>query len=340
MVNSPRTGITLDRRKFLQIVAVAGVAGALRFPALGEAEQKLHSVIKSQPMMGTVLNLIVYSPDRDQAEEAVQATTRQMLAVERRLSRFRDDSEVARLNRTGSLIDAGDDLLAVLDLAGRINQKSSGAFDITVLPMLDLYQKQTHSPEKLPSLLAARAKLVNQNNLRLTGRRVELLKAGMGITLDGIGKGYVVDRGTATLAKYGFDRVYVEAGGDLLVKGDKAANTPWRIGLQNPRPQVARKLVVIEAENMAVATSGDYYQPFSADLRLHHILDPRTGLSSPELASCTVTAPNAALADGLATACMVLGSDEATDLLKSFPGCEGYFVGKDLRVRKTTGFAG
>ena len=340
MVKLPPTGISLNRRTFLQIVAVAGAAGALRFPSLGMAEPEMHSVIKSQPMMGTVLNLIVYSPDRDQAEEAVQATTNHMLAIEKRLSRFRDDSEVAVLNRTGSLTAAGDDLMAVLNLAQKINRKSSGAFDITVLPLLDLYQNSTHSPEERLSLLKDRVHLVGQDNLRLTDRRVVLQKPGMGITLDGIGKGYIVDQGTATLGKHGFDRVYVEAGGDLLVKGDKAANIPWRIGLQNPRPKVARKLVVIEAENLAVATSGDYYQPFTPDLSLHHILNPRTGVSSPELASCTITAPNGALADGLATTCMVLGSNDAIDLLDSFPGCEGYFVTKDLRVRKTSGFAG
>lgn len=340
MTSSPFGKFNLDRRTFLQIVAVAGAAGALRLTPWAAADTEMHSVIKSQPMMGTVLNLIVYSPDRDQAEEAVQATVNRMLSIEKRLSRFTPDSEVTVLNRTGMLAEAGNDLLAVLDLARLIHRESAGAFDITILPMLDLYQNGHHAPQELPSLLAANAQLVGQENLSVTGRRVKLQKPGMGITLDGIGKGYIVDQGTATLGRYGFDRVYVEAGGDLMVKGDKAANIPWRIGLQNPRPKVARKLVVIETENMAVATSGDYYQPFSPDFRMHHILDPRTGISSPELASCTITAPNAALADGLATACMVLGSEKSIALLAALPGCEGYFVGKDLRVRKTRGFSG
>ncbi len=91
---------------------------------------------------------------------------------------------------------------------------------------------------------------------------------------------------------------------------------------------------------MGVATSGDYFQPFSPDLLHHHIINPHTGFSSPELASCTITAPDAALADALATGCMVLGRANSMDLLAGMPGCEGLFISKDLSVQKTDGFAG
>lgn len=341
MLNIPSLNTAFDRRTFLQIVAVAGAAEAINFSPWSLTHPKMHSVVKSQPMMGTVLNLVVYSPDRDQAEAAVTATVDHMLTIEKKLSRFNVESEVSILNNTGLLAYASDDLLNVLNLARQINQKSSGAFDITVLPMLDLYQKKQDLPqEERLALLKNKMDLVNQDNLQIKGRQVKFLTPEMGITLDGIGKGYIVDEGTSTLSRYGFERVYVEAGGDLLVKDDKAIGKPWRIGIQNPRPAITSKLVIIEAENLAVATSGDYYQPFSPDMRLHHILNPRTGQSSPELASCTITAPSGVLADGLATACMVVGPDNAIDLLASFPGCEGYFIDKDLSVRKTSGFVG
>jgi thiamine biosynthesis lipoprotein len=89
----------------------------------------------------------------------------------------------------------------------------------------------------------------------------------------------------------------------------------------------------------ALATSGDYMQPYSSDLRHHHILDPRTGVSSPELASCTVSAPSTMLADGLATAAMVLGAQPALELLERMDGCEGLIVTKDLRQLRTPGLA-
>jgi len=336
----PPNRIGMNRRTFLQIIAVAGAAGSLRFFPWDPTDTAYHVVRKSQPMMGTVLNLIVCSRDRDQAEMAVTATTQRMLAIENKLSRFRNASEVAELNRTGTLARASDELLAVLDLADLIHKKSAGAFDITVLPLLDLYQQETHPLMVRQALLEERERLVGQQHLQIHGRQVKFSETGMGITLDGIGKGYIVDAGTTSLLNHGFEQVYVEAGGDLLVKGGKPHGAPWKIGIRNPRPQTTRELIIIEADNLAVATSGDYFQPFSPDFSLHHILNPRTGRSSKELASCTVTAPTTALADALATACMVLGGDDAVDLLGEFSDCEGYFVGKDLRIRKTRGFTG
>lgn len=86
-----------------------------------------------------------------------------------------------------------------------------------------------------------------------------------------------------------------------------------------------------------MATSGDYMQSFSKDLSHHHILDPRTGYSSPELASASVIAPTAMLADGLATAIMVMGSEEGLGLIESLSGIEAYLVAKDLDTYKTSG---
>ncbi|MCI5141920.1 MAG: FAD:protein FMN transferase, partial [Candidatus Electrothrix sp. ATG1] len=143
-----------------------------------------------------------------------------------------------------------------------------------------------------------------------------------------------------TLNSFGFQQVLVEAGGDLLVSGNKPQGNPWRIGIRKPRPEMPGELLTVAGENMAVATSGDYFQPFSPDLLHHHIINPHTGFSSPELASCTITAPNAALADALATGCMVLGKANSMDLLADMPDCEGLFIDKKMNTYKTDGFAG
>ena len=115
---------------------------------------------------------------------------------------------------------------------------------------------------------------------------------------------------------------------------------PRRIGIRNPRPEEASNLITIEMSNKAVATSGDYMQPFTANMRHHHIIDPRSGISPPELASATVCAPTVAMADGLATAAMVMGPEQALVTLESLPDCEGFFIGKDLQQYRTKGFLG
>jgi thiamine biosynthesis lipoprotein len=293
--------------------------------------------------MGTQLNLTLYSQDQDQAEAAVASTIARMQELEGRLSRHQQTSEVALLNQTGVLDRPSKDLLRILELANSVNQKTAGAFDITILPLLRLYQQEgkqlIREPERIRSLVQS----MGHQKLHCNSQQIRLDTTGSqhnGITLDGIGKGYIVDQGVASLQNFGFQQVLVEAGGDLLVKGSKPGGAPWQIGIRNPRPEIARELLTVKVHDMAVATSGDYFQSFSPDLRHHHIINPHTGFSSPELTSCTIIAPDTALADALATGCMVLGRENSLDLLADMPGCEGLFIDKQMNIHKTEGFTG
>ncbi|MGW8194119.1 MAG: FAD:protein FMN transferase [Desulforhopalus sp.] len=339
-MNEMKSGAnTVSRRNFLRIVAVAGAAAGCWQLGLFGSGKKLQVARRSQPIMGTVLNLTVYGPDRDQCEEALTNTITTMQTLEGRLSRHMATSELSQLNRNASLTTPGRDLLNVLTLAQEISRKSSGAFDITILPLLELYEEGREKGELPDAASHAMArKLIGYDKLAIGPGGIRLAEPGMGISLDGIGKGYIVDRGVDSLSKSGFHNVCVEAGGDLMVSGLKVQDQPWRIGIRNPRPEQRRKFVTLAVSDKAVATSGDYFQPFTPDLKNHHILDPYNGYSPPELASCTVTAPNAAMADGLATTIMVLGKDKALDLIEPMQGCEAYMVTKDLQEFNTTGF--
>lgn len=326
------------RRDVLRILAVGGAGiAAWRFGFLPGGSQAVAQ--ESRMLMGTRVNLTVVSEDREAAQAAVEATLARMTEIERRLSRYRDDSEVSRLMAAGRLDGASDSLLDVLQLADRISQMGDGAFDVTVQPVVDLYRDHLTAFQALPSRAAIERELerVGYGGVRIDGRTVTLDRPDARLTLDGIGKGYVVDQGVAELGRLGWPDVFVEAGGDLVAGGEKSAGMPWRVGIRSPRRAMAVQ-ARLDARDQAVATSGDYMQPFTPDFTQHHILDPRSGLSSPELASATVIAPNAATADGLATLSMVLGPRRSRELLEELPDCEGYFVTKGLEVVKTSGF--
>ncbi len=340
MNKQPQLPSRPDRRRFLQMIGIAGGVGVLWHLGLGSADPRIHTVRQSRVLMGTQINLIVFGPDPVECDQAVQATFARMDELTTRLSRHNQTSELARLNTRGRLVRPGRDLCRVLELAERISRLSEGAFDVTILPLQELYARAA-ARNTLPDRdrIAATLRLVDHTMIHFDETAVTLAKKGMAITLDGIAKGYIVDQGIAALRQRNFPNVYVEAGGDLRVAGVKPGNRPWRIGIRNPRPDKANELVTIAMADRAVATSGDYMQPFSADLRNHHIIDPRTGHSPPELASATVTAPTVALADGLATAAMVLGPRRAIAMLEALPDCEGFFIGKDLRRYQTRGFS-
>jgi thiamine biosynthesis lipoprotein len=335
--NPPRIG----RRNFLQIIAAAGVTGALWQFGIRPKNFTTHTARQSRIMMGTQINLIVHGPDLDRCENAIESTFARMDELVGKLSRHNPESELSALNNQGILSHPSEDLRQVLLLADHISSVTEGAFDITILPLLKLYS-QAKKENILPfeKQVATSLDLVDYRKVNISDTSIILTKKGMAITLDGIGKGYIVDQGTATLQSQGFTNVYVEAGGDLMVAGTKAENIPWRIGIRNPRPQKTSDLIAIEISNKAVATSGDYMQPFTTDMKHHHIIDPRSGISPPELASATVCAPTVALADGLATAAMVMGPEQALVTLESLPDCEGFFIGKDLQQYRTKGFLG
>ena len=326
------------RRDLLRILAVGGAAAASwRLGLFGRRGGG--PVTRSRVLMGTIVNLTVVGDDRVAAENAVDATLGRMAGLEALLSRYRDDSEVARLNATGRVDDASSALLEVLRLAERVSRLGDGAFDITIQPVLDLYRDRGSGRGPLPTAesIERAVALVGRRNVRIDGTTVTLERTGARITLDGIGKGYVVDRGVDTLKDHGFPDVFVEAGGDLVAGGQKVGDTPWRVGIRGPRPGLAL-LAAFDAQNKAVATSGDYMQPFTEDYAQHHILDPRTGSSAPETASATVVASDAATADALATLVMVLGPRRGRELLEAQADCEGYLVSKSLEVTRTSGF--
>lgn len=329
----------ITRRHFLRITAFTAVAG-LALKTGVEWMNEPEPVTETRLLMGTVVNLTVVGTDQATARCAISACLDHMQQLENILSRFKPESQLAQLNRAGVVENADPALHTLIRLAHDVSEQSNGAFDVTIKPLVDLYAQAQQSNGALPSTMqieAARQR-VDYCQLQVDGTTVAFSQPDMAITLDGIAKGYIVDEGIAILREQGLTNVIVEAGGDLLAAGRKTTNTPWRIGVQSPRVEQSGYLARVRLENQAIATSGDYMQAYSADFKHHHIIDPRTGFSSPELAGVTVLASNAAQADALATAVMVLGLDAGQVLINKLSGCEALFVTKTLDVVTTSGF--
>jgi thiamine biosynthesis lipoprotein len=323
----------VSRRQFLRIVAASGAA-ALAFKTGLEKLRGRQTVTQTRVLMGTVVNLTLVTGDPRDGQAAMDACLTRMTDLEEALSRFRPDSQVSRLNREGVVGNARPELLELLELSRRVSDWSSGAFDITVKPVLDRYRRAAGSAEELPSerAIAEARELVDYRRITIDDDRVSLAEPGMAITLDGVAKGYIIEAGVDELRDRGFSKVMVEAGGDLLASGEREDGDAWRIGIRAPRASRPGPAPSLSLRNQAVATSGDYMQAFSPDYSHHHIIDPRTGYSDPELASATVVASRAAVADALATAVMVMGVEEGARLIRTLPGCEATLVTKELET--------
>lgn len=271
----------LTRRGFLAgLAALAGAYAVLPVASIFAAPPGERRFVRAAAMGGT-LELTVVGLGEDLAEAACAAALTECARLEKLLSRRDGGSALAELNRAGLLRDTPEELLTVLTAAMGWHHRSGGLFDPTLLPLLG--RADTGS-------VAEAWELVGMEQVRLTGRRVELARADMGLTLDGLAKGYVVDRLAEVLTAHGATAYCVNAGGDLRVAGGTPAR-PWRIVLHDPRDssdprevsQDATPLALLPLTEGALATSGLGVKPASERPR-----SPLRGMPPASLLSASV----------------------------------------------------
>jgi len=331
----------LSRRDFIRITAIGAGVLAIGGITLKEllAEPELKTYAETRALLGTFITIKVVDTDEDRAQDMVQSTFTEISRLSGILSRFDPASELYCLNTTGQVTNASTELVKVMEKSVQYAELTGGAFDVTVLPMLELNQESFHKYSAPPTTdeLAKVKNLVDYRAISIKGQDITLTKTGAGITLDSIAKGYIVDMAASLLRDKGNDRVLVEAGGDMSLSGTSQEGDPWKIGVVNPRTS-GGYYQVINSNGGAIATSGDYEAAFTSDYRYHHIIDPRVGLSPAELSSATVLASNTTFADALATACMVMGRDEALAFMENLPDAEALLIDKNLTSYRTSGF--
>ncbi len=329
----------LDRRDFLKIMGMLGVG--LATPSVAATleslkfNKDLYKVKRTLPLMGTFVTITVLDPSRDKAEEAVGNAFREIERLTVLLNRHADDTPVSQLNREGVLRDVGPEMSEVLVRADHFHGLSHGAFDITVGPLVHLYEAtfaQTGSPPDVQRIEDT-LKLIGAGQISRNGNEIRFLKEGMGITLDGIAKGYIVDKSANMLEKMGIRHGLINAGGDIRAIGDSGKGKPWRLAIRNPWEE-GKYLEIISLANGAMATSGNYEVYFDKEKLFHHIITPKTGYSPRLTSSVTTLAKTVMDADALSTAAFVLEPKEGKAFIDSMPGVECLIVdSKRLRIK-------
>lgn len=310
-----------------------------------QTRDRVENVTRTEFLMDTIVESTVFTNDENLAQGALDKAYQEMGRLESLLSRHQPASEVARINLAAGREPVSVSLLTLLlvDQALEFGELTGGAFDITVAPLLNLWQFAGDGRQVPPEeSLQAALKLVDFRAVAVdrATRSVALRQSGAGIDLGGIAKGFIVDRAADVLRASGITSASVDAGGDIRLIGAKPDGRPWRIGVRHPREQRGI-IAVLELENCAVVTSGDYERYFLLEgVRYHHLLDPATGRPARGLASVTVVAPEATTADALSTAVFVLGRERGLSLIESLPGIEALVVTEELEVVYSSGLAG
>ena len=294
-------------------------------------------------LMGTVFHITI--ADEVSATVAKAAAGRaftEVSRVEAKTSEWRPDSEISAINRAagGGPVSVSAETIALLQRAQRLAVASQGAFDVTWAALRGLWSFDPKAPKvPSPAALASAIAKIDHRRLHLdtAANTARLSAPGMAIGLGAIAKGYGVDRALAVLKAAGINHALVDGGGDLAVMGRPTAGRPWTVGVQHPRG--GGLLTTLSVDAGAVVTSGDYERSMEVDgERYHHLLDLRTGQPARRSVAVTVRAPEATLADALATAAFVLGPEDAFPLVARYPGVDLALFTPDGRVLTTPRF--
>jgi thiamine biosynthesis lipoprotein len=283
----------------------------------------VHIIKDVQNALGTFVTITIVHPDAKEGIGAIGAAFDEIHRIHDLMNVNKQTSEVSILNEKGYYEGVSDDTRYVIQRANSFSELFEGFFDITILPVLELW-KESVSKSKVPTDVEINRKLrlVNHRDIFIEDKKVSFKKPGMGITLAGVAKGFAVDKAIEVLSRRHMKHALVNAGGDIRVIGGKGEGIPWKIAIRDPRNHT-RVVTTVELYDQAIATSGTYRRSFS------DIINPRVGRPAQGVLSSTVIAETAMDADILATCLFVLGAEKDKALSRKLDGVKSFVIGSE-----------
>ena len=284
----------------------------------------LHS--KVQKLMGNRFELSIVSENKDWANKIIESAIQEIIRIERLLTTFSPNSQTNLINENAGIqpIAVDKEVFDLIQRSLRISSLTQGAFDITYgsidKSLWNFDTKMTTLPgaataKKMVKLIDYQKVILNQNN-----STAFLQEKGMRIGFGGIGKGYAAEMAKRVMVMAGVENGIVNASGDLTTWGNQPNGKPWTIGIADPNHK-NQSFSYLNISGMAIATSGNYEKFVMIDgKRYSHTINPKTGLPVTGIKSVTIIAPNAEIADALATPVTVMGVRIGLDLINQMKG--------------------
>ena len=276
--------------------------------------------------MGTTYTIRLADLSAGETLESIQvAVDEELVTVNQQMSTYIDDSELSRFNTSTSddWFPVSTELVDVVKLALSISDMTNGKYDVTVGPLVNLWNFGPNPmPQEIPTddEIATALSHVGFENLSVREDPPALKKSNpdLYVDLSSIAKGHGVDRIASVLDSLDVSAYMIEIGGEVRTRGSKVGGSFWRVGVENPASKPGDVISIVPLENQSLASSGDYRNFFDVDgVRYSHTIDPTTGRPIVhDTTAVSVIADTCAEADAWATAILVLGANY-TDTLSS-----------------------
>lgn len=289
--------------------------------------------------MGTSWRVSLIGLEKPRADELQQKIQTQLDADDQLLSTWKKDSALMRFNASASVTPwpVSEAMADIVTLAMRIGNKTDGAMDITVGPLVNLWgfgpDKQPTQTPTQAQIDAAKARTGLQHLTVTQQAGQQYLQKDLPdlfIDLSTVGEGYAADHLARLMEQEGIGRYLVSVGGALASRGTNGDDKPWRVAIQKPTDQENAVQAIVDINGHGISTSGSYRNYFELQgKRISHVIDPQTGRPiEHNLVSVTVIAPTALEADGWDTGLMVLGPKQAKEVVRR-EGLAVYMVTKE-----------
>ncbi|PIB36767.1 hypothetical protein BFP72_15845 [Reichenbachiella sp. 5M10] len=315
----------MQKRRILLIVLAIGILVVWRQLHKDEEAKITH-------LKGTTMGVVPYSIKYiDLAGRDYQLEIDSLLVdFNESLSTYIPSSEISTFNETNHANYETAYLYPMLRISQEIYQKSHGAFDPTIGPLVNVWGFGPQQKLSLDSsLVDSLIQIVGFDKVKFDQQRASK-PANTYLDFSATAKGYGVDIVADFLYAQGIRNYMVEIGGEVVCRGKNEKGTYWKIGIEKPEMnrQAGTLFATTFVKNTALATSGNYRNYYKENGQIiSHTISPYTGFPiRHNLLSASIYAPNCALADGYATACMVLGVDRSIQMIEDNKELEGFLI--------------
>lgn len=291
-------------------------------------------------VMGTILEITLYHHDAREARKYLDESFSLAQRLDEILSNYKPESEVNRLNQTGGRgkVRVSPELYELLLISKELTLKTGGAFDITVGPLLELWQaaKSRGQPPSFRLLRKTQTFVGMEKVVLYPALEVELKQQGIRIDTGGIGKGYAVDRMIRLLGRWGISSALINFGhSSVYAIGSPPGSNWWKLLLQFPGQP---PLGIVKLKDQAFSASDSLGRPFEIEgKRYGHLIDPQSGLPMTRKLQAVVLAPSAAVAEGLTKYLILRGCDKKRKFDRRIP-FEALLIGERGQVQCSEGF--
>ncbi|MCE7071219.1 FAD:protein FMN transferase [Dyadobacter sp. CY327] len=282
-------------------------------------------------MMGSPFKLVFYAKNDSIAKVAAQAAFKRIEKLNELLSDYRDGSEINLLSAqsgSGKWVHVSDELFNILAISQDISEKTDGAFDATLGPVVQMWRHATRKGI-FPADSAIRDAMsrTGYKKLKLDAKRKKVLLTQKGMRLDigGLGKGFAAEEAVKVLRSFDIKSIMMDAGGKIVLTNPPPGTKGWNITISNG----SDSLKTMPLSHVALATSGPTYRYMEYNgIRYSHIVDPKTGIGLLFHVRTTVISPDGTVADALATAFSVAGIEKSKQMITQFPESRVWLVEK------------